>query len=334
MGQYVGMDASKEITKAIPERSRPKVSKKRRSSLKTNLENGAVRGLLGALGVLPRPIAVKVGLGIGKLAYHAAGRLRRIAERNLEIALPELDQEQRQQIIRGVFRSLGRQLGEFSQFPKATPESLKSYIEYDPASAIRFEGVRSRGKGIIFLTAHLGSWELLSFGYSAISHPLSFLVRPLDNHKVESYVQGIRTRFGNRVIDKKMAARTALRVLRDGGSLGILADLNSQLHEGVFVPFFGTPACSTAGVATLALRTDSVVMPVCCVWEESRGKFVFYGAPPVELERTGDAEQDVLVNTARFTAAIESMIRRYPDQWMWIHKRWKTRPPGEPDLYK
>jgi Kdo2-lipid IVA lauroyltransferase/acyltransferase len=334
MGQYARMDASKEITKAIPEGSRPKVSKKRRSSLKTDLENGAVRGLIGALGALPRPVAVKIGLGVGKLAYHAAGRLRRVAERNLEIAFPDLEPQRREEIVRGVFRSLGRQLGEFSQFPKATPESLKRYIEYDPDSERRFEEVRTLGKGIIFLTAHLGAWEILSFGYSAISHPLSFLVRPLDNQKVESYVQGIRTRFGNRVIDKKMAARTALRVLRDGGALGILADLNSQPHEGVFVPFFGTLACSTAGVATLALRTEAVVIPVCAVWEESRGKFVFYSEPAIELERTGDAEQDVLVNTARFTAAIEVMIRRYPDQWMWIHKRWKTRPPGEPDLYK
>jgi Kdo2-lipid IVA lauroyltransferase/acyltransferase len=146
-------------------------------------------------------------------------------------------------------------------------------------------------------------------------------------------VERLRTRFGNRPIDKKMAARTALRLLKQGGTLGVLADLNTQEREGVFVPFFGHLACTTAGVATLALRTDATVIPVCAPWDERRGKFVFRGGPVIELVRTGDDARDVEVNTARFTAAIERHVRTFPDQWLWIHKRWKTRPPGEPDLY-
>jgi KDO2-lipid IV(A) lauroyltransferase len=327
------MEVTKEIAVEQPKKSTARATSRKRGKLQTDLEYAAVRALLGSLSALPRPVAVRLGLFVGRLAYRGLGRLRRVGNRNLELAFPEMDASERDRIMRSVFRNLGRQLGEFSQFSHATPETLKKYVEYDPVSVKRFEEARAQGKGIIFLTAHIGSWELLSFGYSAISHPLSFLVRPLDNPRVEELIEGIRTRFGNRAIDKKMAARTALRVLRDGGTLGILADLNSQPHEGVFVPFFGHLACTTAGVATLALRTDALVMPVCAVWDESRQKFIFYGDPVIELERSGDEKQDVLANTARFAAAIESQIRRYPDQWMWIHKRWKTRPSGEPDLY-
>jgi KDO2-lipid IV(A) lauroyltransferase len=158
-------------------------------------------------------------------------------------------------------------------------------------------------------------------------------VRPIDNPKIEELIEGVRTRFGNRAIDKKNAARESLRVLREGGTLGILSDLNTQTREGVFVPFFGKLACTTAGIATLALKTDAVVIPTCAIWDKDRQRYFFHGDPPVELIRTGDKEKDVEVNTARFAAAIEGLVRRYPDQWLWIHRRWKTRPPGEAEVY-
>jgi KDO2-lipid IV(A) lauroyltransferase len=240
---------------------------------------------------------------------------------------------ERERILRASFDSLGRLLGEFSHFERATPASLRRIVEYDKEGVKNFEEAAARGRGIIFLTGHIGAWELLSFAYSALDHPLSFLVRPLDNPQIEEMVERIRTRFGNRAINKRMAARTAFRVLREGGTLGILADLNTHPHEGVFVPFFGHLACTTSGVATLALRTDAVVLPVCAVWEEQRKKFIFHGDPVVELVRTGDHEKDVEINTARYTSAIERLVRAYPDQWLWIHKRWRTRPLGEPDLY-
>ncbi len=168
----------------------------------------------------------------------------------------------------------------------------------------------------------------------ALEYPISFLVRPLDNERIEEMIERIRTRFGNQAIDKKSAARQALRVLRQGGTLGILSDLNTHPFEGVFVPFFGKLACTTAGIATLALKTDAVVIPTCAVWDKKRKRYFFHGDPAVELVRTGNHDKDIEVNTARFAAAIERMVRLYPDQWLWIHKRWKTRPPGEPDLYQ
>jgi KDO2-lipid IV(A) lauroyltransferase len=224
-------------------------------------------------------------------------------------------------------------LGEFSQLPRATPERLRELIEYDQVGLGHLRNAEKQGRGVIFLTGHIGSWELLSFGWSALEYPISFLVRPIDNPRVETMIEDIRTRFGNRAIDKKSAARQALRVLRAGGTLGILSDLNSQPHEGVFVPFFGRLACTTAGIATLALKTDAVVIPTCAVWIKERNRYFFHGDPPIELVRTGDHEKDVQLNTARFAEAVERMVRMYPEQWLWIHKRWKTRPPGEPSLY-
>jgi KDO2-lipid IV(A) lauroyltransferase len=305
----------------------------KKGKFQNTVEYAATRALLSGLGALPRPWAVRVGRGLGRAAYALAGGLRRTGERNLELAFPELPAEERTRILRRSFMSLGRQLGEFSQFPSQTPETLREVVEYDAEDVKLLDVARERGRGVIFLTAHLGAWELLCFAHSALYNPISFLVRPIDNPRVEELVEGLRTRFGNQPIDKKAAALAAMRMLKRGGTLGVLADLNAHPREGVFVPFFNHLACTTAGVATLALRTDATVIPCCAPWDEERGRFVFRGGPVLELVRTGDHERDVEANTALFTAAIERQVRAYPDQWLWIHKRWKTRPAGEPDLY-
>lgn len=298
------------------------------------LEYAAARTLLSGLGALPRPFAVAAGRAAGRAAYALAGGLRCTGLRNLELAFPEMDEAQRSRLLRDSFVALGRQLGEVSQFPRATPERLRDVVEYDDEDVKLLDVARARGRGVIFLTSHLGAWELLCFAHSVFYEPISFLVRPIDNPRIDALVERLRTRYGNRPIDKKAAARTALRLLKQGGTLGVLADLNTQEREGVFVPFFGHLACTTAGVATLALRTDATVIPVCAPWDERRKKFVFRGGPVIELVRTGDEARDIEVNTANFTAAIERHIRMFPNQWLWIHKRWKTRPPGEPDIYK
>jgi KDO2-lipid IV(A) lauroyltransferase len=297
------------------------------------IEYAVARTILSGLGILPRRAAIGVGLAVGQIASRLPGSLRRTGIRNLEIAFPEMPEDERLRLLRGSFASLGRLLGEFSQLPRATPETLREMIEYDEVGLAHLREAERTKRGVIFLTGHLGVWELHSFGWSALEYPLSFLVRPLDNPRVEELIESIRTRFGNRAIDKQSAARQALRVLRQGGTLGILSDLNTQTREGVFVPFFGKLACTTAGIATLALKTDAVVIPTCAVWNKERQRYFFHGDPPVELVRTGDQEKDIEVNTARFAAAVERMVRLYPDQWLWIHKRWKTRPPGEPDVY-
>jgi len=305
-----------------------------RGRLQTTLEFALARTIISGLGALPRPAAVAIGLLLGRIAYGLPGGLHRTGQRNLQLAFPEKSDAERQQLLRGSFENLGRLLGEFSQLPHATPEALRKLIEYDQVGLSYLREAEKNGRGIIFLTGHVGSWELLSFAWSALEYPISFLVRPIDNSRIEAMIEKVRTRFGNRAIDKKSAARQSLRVLREGGTLGILSDLNSHPNEGVFVPFFGKLACTSAGIATLALKTDAVVIPTCAVWDKQKKRYFFHGDPPVELVRTGDHRKDVELNTARFAAAMERMVRLYPEQWLWIHKRWKTRPPGEPDLYE
>ena len=305
----------------------------KRGKLQTTLEFALARTIISGLGALPRPAAVSLGLLLGRVACFLPGGLKRTGEINLRIAFPEKSEAERRQLLRGSFENLGRLLGEFSQLPRATPAALRELIEYDEIGLAHLREAEKNGRGIIFLTGHVGSWELLSFGWSALEYPISFLVRPIDNPRVEEMIETIRTRFGNRAIDKKSAARQALRVLREGGTLGILSDLNSHPHEGVFVPFFGKLACTTAGIATLALKTNAAVIPTCAVWNKQKKRYFFHGDAPVEIIRTGDPRKDVELNTAQFAAAMERIIRLYPDQWLWIHKRWKTRPQGEPEIY-
>ena len=302
--------------------------------LQNSLEYALAYSILGIFGFLPRSVAISLGCALGRVTYRLPGKLRRTGETNLAIAFPEMSEPERLRLLQGCFENLGRLLAEFSQFHRATPETLRQMIEYDQVGLAHLRSAEQDRRGVIFLTGHLGAWELLSFGWSALEYPISFLVRPIDNPLIEEMIEKIRTRFGNRAIDKRVAAREALRVLRAGGTLGILSDLNSHPHEGVFVPFFGRLACTTAGIATLALKTDAVVIPTVAVWNKERQKYFFHGDPPVELVRTGDRRKDLEINTAHFAAAIEKLVRRYPDQWMWIHRRWKTRPPGEAEIYQ
>ncbi|HEX8492797.1 MAG TPA: lysophospholipid acyltransferase family protein [Pyrinomonadaceae bacterium] len=299
--------------------------------MRTALEYAAARTVLTGLRWLPRPLAVATGRGLGRIAYRVGGRLGRTGSRNLELAFPNMSEQERARILRGCFLNLGRLLGEVSHFPRATPESLRGILECEGLEHL--EAARARGRGVIMFTGHLGAWELSSFALSALGYPMSFLVRRIDNPLVEQLIDKTRTRFGNRSIDKRAAARPMLRTLRAGETLGILVDLNTQPHEGVFVDFFGIPASTTVGLATMALRTDAAVLPIFVPWDEQRQRFLMRIEPPLEITRTGDEQEDVRQLTALFTNVIEKYVRLYPDQWLWIHKRWNTRPDGEANFY-
>lgn len=287
--------------------------------------------MLTGLGLMPRYLAVATARGLARSAYFFGGRLRRTGERNLELAFPNMSPDERSRILRASFQSLGRLLGEFSQLPRTTPEALRQLITCEGLENL--EEAQRRGHGVILFTGHLGAWELSSFALSAFGYPMSFLVRRMDNPRIEPLVESTRTRFGNRSIDKRAAARPMLRILREGGTLGLLVDLNTLPHEGIFVDFFGIPASTTASVATLALRTKAAVLPVFVPWDKEKQRFILRIEPPLEIEATGDTEKDVQKLTSQFTSVIESYVRRFPEQWLWIHKRWNTRPEGEPNLY-
>lgn len=299
--------------------------------VQTALEYATARSVLAGLGWLPRPLAVRAGRGLGRVAYGLSDRLRLTGFRNLELAFPDMDERERRRILRGCFTNLGRLLGEFSQLPSATPESLQGIIECRGLENL--QAAQARGRGVILFTGHLGAWELSSFALSAFGYPLSFLVRRIDNHLVEQLIEKTRTRFGNRSIDKRAAMRPMLRTLRAGGTLGILVDLNTQPHEGVFVDFFGIPASTTTGVASLALHTGAAVLPVFVPWDEARQRYVLHVDPPLSIKPTGDQKEDVRQVTSLLTSVVESYVRRYPEQWLWIHKRWNTRPEKDTNFY-
>jgi KDO2-lipid IV(A) lauroyltransferase len=251
--------------------------------------------------------------------------------RNLALAFPEMSPRERRRLLRGEFISLGRQLAEVCLFPRYTRENVSRVVVYDGFE--NFERAYARGKGVLFLTAHLGAWELSAFAHSLQGHPLSIVMRSLDNPYVDAFIQRYRTMHGNRTVDKDDFVRGLLSAMRAGETVGILMDTNMTPPQGVFVDFFGIPACTASGLARIALRADAAVVPGFTVWDSKLRKYILRFDPAVQLIRTGDNEADIVANTAKFTKVIEDFIRRYPDQWLWVHRRWKTRPEGQPPLY-
>ena len=272
-----------------------------------------------------------VGGMIGAAAYYLHARLRRVGYINLQLALPELGEGDRRAIVRQVFRNLGNLLVEFAQFPKITPKNISRLVEYDGFE--NYKRAADLGRGVLMLTGHFGAWELCAFAHGAYGHPLSFLVRPLDNPILDRMVTQSRELSGNRTINKNRAVKQVLETLKRGEDVGFLIDVNTVRDQGVFCDFFGIPACSTTGLAVFALRSEAPVVPGFLIWDEKLGKHRLKFEPEIPLIRTGDFKEEVRVNTARFTKVIEECARRYPDQWLWVHKRWHTRPEGEPDLY-
>ena len=304
----------------------------KQGKLQTFLEYAAAKSVLVTLGHLPAPAAMTLGRTMGKLAYLLAADLRRTGATNLRLAFPEKTDEERAELLRECFNSLGRQLGLFSQFSTRSLEELQSLIEPQGLEHLAAAKAQMNG-GLLLFTGHLGAWELTSFGPSLFGHPFSFLVRRIDNPKIEKLVDRVRMRFGNQTIDKLSAARSMLKLLRSKGVLGLLPDLNALDAEAIFVDFFGTPAATNFIMAKLALRTKSPIIPIFAPWSEEKGKYLLIVGPPVCFEPTGDEEKDVRELTTTLSQHIENQIRQYPGQWLWIHKRWKTRPKGEPAIY-
>ena len=299
--------------------------------MRNRLEYALVWPWIKLLGILPRPLARAIGISLGMTVYAVHGRLRRVGLRNLALAFPDMPERERRRLVRGEFISLGRQLAEVCLFPSYTRENIENIVIYNGFE--NFERAYARGKGVLFLTGHLGAWEISAFAHSLHGHPLSIVMRSLDNPYIDGLLQSYRTMHGNRTVDKDDFVRGLLSAMRAGETVGILMDTNMTPPQGVFVDFFGIPACTASGLARIALRTDAAVVPGFTVWDDKLGKYILRFDPALELIRSGDNEADIVANTARFTKVIEDVIRRYPDQWLWVHRRWKTRPPGEPPLY-
>ena len=299
--------------------------------MRQRLEYALVWFGVKGFGILPRPLARAAGILLAQIIYLVHIRLRHVGMRNLELAFPEKSVRERRKILRGEFTSLGRQLAEVCLFPSYTKENLRSVVVYDGFE--NFEHAYQRGKGVLFLTGHLGGWELSAFSHSLAGYPLSIVMRSLDNPRVDGLIQSYRTMHGNKTMDKDDFVRGLLSAMRAGQTVGILMDTNMTPPQGVFVDFFEIPACTASGLAKIAMRTDAAVVPGFTVWDRTLRKYRLRFDPAVELVRTGNEEADVVANTAKFTKVIEDYVRRYPDQWLWVHRRWKTRPEGQPSLY-
>jgi KDO2-lipid IV(A) lauroyltransferase len=279
-----------------------------------------------SLAVAPRALAEPLARFYTRLFDLAMPRLRRVGMRNLEMALPDLDPRERQRIIDGVFRSIARMLVTFSRFPRLNKGNINEWIRYEGFE--HFERALQQGKGVLFATAHLGNWELSAFAHALMSAPMHVVVRPLDNPRIDALVERRRAGSGNRLIEKKDFARSILQALKNNEPVGILIDQNAGLDNGVFVDFFGMPACAVAGFAKLAAHSGAAVIPGFALWSEKERKYILRFFAPLPM--TGDATLDTQI----LHAQLECVIRRHPDQWLWIHRRWKTRPPGCPSLYE
>ena len=281
--------------------------------------------------VLPRPVARAMGAGVGAFGYATLARLRRVGLKNLEMAFPELPAAERERILREEYRNLGWLLAEFCKMPGYTPEYASRFIRYEGLE--NYLSARARGKGVLVLTGHLGAWELSSFYHSLMGYPMGMVIRRLDNPLVDELTNRIRCMHGNRVLHKDNFARGLIGAMRAGETVGILMDTNMTPPQGLFVPFFGVQACTASGLARVAQKTGAAVVPGFLLWEESERKYVLRFYPEIALTCTEDAEADAEENTARLTAALEQVIRQYPTQWLWMHRRWKTRPAGEAPIY-
>lgn len=268
-----------------------------------------------------------IGLG----AYRGLGRLRETGRRNLAMALPEVTTLERENLLRRVYVNLGYQLAEFCKMSRYTRERASRFIGYEGLE--NYERAKAKGCGVLVLTGHLGAWELSSYYHSLMGRPMGMVIRRLDNGLVDAFVNRIRCLHGNRVLHKDDFARGLIAAMRSGETVGILMDTNMTPPQGVFVPFFGVEACTAVGMARVAAKTGAAVVPGFLLRERGTDRYVLHFGPEIEVARTGDAELDALRNTARFTAVIEGYVRENPEQWLWMHRRWKTRPEGEAAIY-
>jgi len=216
-------------------------------------------------------------------------------------------------------------------FPRYTRDNAHEVATYDGFE--NYEAARAAGRGIFLLTAHLGAWEIGSFVHSIFDHPIKVVVRRLDNPKVDALVERYRTLHGNQTLAKEDFARGLLGAMKAGETVGILMDTNMTPPQGVFVDFFGVKACTASGVARVALRSGASVVPAFTIWDRSLKKYRIRFDPALKLVSTGDDDADAVANTAMCNRVIQDYATRYPEQWLWVHRRWKTRPEGEPPIY-
>ncbi len=294
------------------------------------LEYYAALCVLKFLGRLSHRGARAVCAVLAALSYWLWPRLRGVGLFNLSLAFPEWSERRRRRVLFGLFRNFGRTLADFAHFPRWKRDNIERLIIYDGFE--NYARAQSLGRGVLFLTAHFGNWELGSFAHGVYGYPCNFVVRELDNPLMDRLINRYRCLSGGKAIEKRDFARQVLRAFSQGEAVGVLLDQNMSPSEGVFVDFFGRPACTTAGPARVAKKVGVPIVLGLVIWDSKFKKYRLR-FDTVEWIKREDPEEEILANTANFTRLIEEYVRRNPEQWLWVHRRWKTRPPGEPPLY-
>lgn len=291
------------------------------------IEYAAAMALALPFYLLPHSIAFRGGELIGELLYRVMNRRRAIGYKNLDIAFGnQLSKQEKQRILRANFRNLGKSLVEMIHFPKMSKRYLQEKVNI--VGQENYLAAMSKGKGMIYLTAHFGNWEISSHAQSAAGHPLNIVVRPLDNPYLDNIVTTLRTLYGNTLLARGKGLKRMISALKNKEAVGILMDQNTMRSKGIFVDFFGKPACTVPVIAILALRYEVPVIPGFIVRTGFDTHTLYLGSE-IDIQRTGDAQKDIEINTAHFNTIIEDFVRRYPDQWFWIHNRWKNQPYGK-----
>jgi KDO2-lipid IV(A) lauroyltransferase len=266
-----------------------------------------------------------VGRRLGDLAYWALPGRREVASQNLALAFGrERPSEDLRRLARRCFQHLGMTAVEACVFFFRPPTVLLSRVEMEGVNSLK--EAMALGRGALLLTAHFGNWELLAASHLLTGYPLSVVARPLDHPLFDRLVARLRARSGAELIEKRRALPSVLAALKRGRMVGILLDQNSSRREGIFVPFFEVPASTSKSLALLALKTGAPVVPVF-IHREADGRHRVLFHPVLPVASTGDRERDLFAATAAFTRVIEETVRKWPEQWFWVHRRWKTRPP-------
>ena len=288
-----------------------------------------VRAFVALVSVMPSSLAYGFCRFVALLVYWVDKKHHRVGMINLSIAYPDRDQSWKKRILRRSLQQIGDQVVELSRMSRLTSEKLAQRVRYEPGRGLEnYLAAKKRGQGVLYLTAHISVWELLPAAHALYGHPLSFVVRPLDNPFLERWATGLRSRCGNQVLPKTRSLRRVLKILKQGGEVGFLIDQNTHKREGVFVPFLGKVACTAAGLAALALKTSAPVVPGFIYPDGHPGHYSIRFYEPITAVETGDHEQDLAENTARFNAYVEQVIREFPHCWLWGHQRFRTQPDG------
>lgn len=272
--------------------------------------------------LLPQKISLKIGGLLGSIVFRFSSQQRRIAFENIRLSLNLTDENLVKLYIKRCYQNLGKTAVEFMRFPKSNQKLIQEYVEFEGIHHI--QNALSLGNGAIILTGHFGNWELLAASISTNIAPLTPIVRELRSPRINELVKKYRRKAGYSTIDRNTGVRDALRCLRSNNLLGIVADVDTTVN-GVFVDFFGRPAYTPYSPIAFALKTGAVILPSFIIRQQDGSHHAII-EPPMVLKQTDEKEQDIIENTQKFTKIIETYIRKYPEQWIWMHERWKTQP--------